>query len=102
MIAVDKGPAGEKVAQGQPWQSIAREFGLSDDVAVFALANKSKDALPQRVDVFIWCMMQVWESSGLSQETIQSMLNSIEPLLRAKLSKADGQISKYDITLALA
>lgn len=57
MIAVDKGPAGEKVAQGLSWQSIAREFGLCDDEAVFALANKSRDAVPQRVDVFIWCMM---------------------------------------------
>lgn len=30
------------------------------------------------------------------------MLHTIEPLLRDKLSKTDGQISKYDITLALA
>ncbi|RLR17543.1 hypothetical protein D8L93_08315, partial [Sodalis-like symbiont of Bactericera trigonica] len=42
MIAVDNGPAGEKVAQGLPWHTIARECGLSDDEAVFALANRKK------------------------------------------------------------
>ncbi|BAE73756.1 hypothetical protein SGGMMB4_01137 [Sodalis glossinidius str. 'morsitans'] len=101
-IAVDNGPAGEKVAQGLPWQTISRECGLSDDEAVFALANKRKDAAPQRVDVFIWCMVQVWENRGLSQETIRAMLNTIEPLLRAKFNKTDGHASRYDVKLALA